>query len=143
MLCCIDGDYCFDVEKINSPVSLKEIQELVKHARDNKRRVRVVGAGHSRSPIALSEDMYISLDKYEGLTGIDEDAMLASFKGGTRIRKINEILRSKGFSLSILPAIDEQTIAGAISTGEWFCIRLMVVDLNACSCKLIIAICDD
>ena len=48
----------------------------------------------------------------------DENAKVASFRGGTSIKTINQVLRSRGYSLSILPAFDQQTIAGALSTGN-------------------------
>ncbi len=114
----LDGDYLFDVENVYSPTSLEEIQMVINRAKEHGQKIRVLGAGHSRSAIALSEDIFISLHKYQGLVEFDENAKVASFRGGTTIGQINQVLFSRGFSLSILPAFDQQTIAGAISTGQ-------------------------
>ena len=119
----LDGDFLFNVDSVLFPTSIKEIQDIVREANENGQKLRVLGSGHSRSAIALSEDLYISLGKYRGLVAFDENAKLATFRGGTRLSQIIQELGQRGFTLNILPAIDEQTIAGAISTGNNCCMQ--------------------
>ena len=38
-------------------------------------------------------------------------------KGGTTLEELAEYLDNNGFAISVLPAILEQTVAGAICTG--------------------------
>ncbi len=40
-------------------------------------------------------------------------------KGGTTVGEIVRYLEERGLALSSLPASIDQTIAGAISTGQW------------------------
>ena len=113
----IDGEYCFNHDKLYTPSSLHEIQTLMKRVHDEGCTIRILGTGHSRSAIAHSEDLYISLNNYRGLVNIDKNKMVATFRGGTRLYEIIEELEKNGFSLSILPAIADQTISGALATG--------------------------
>lgn len=78
----------------------------------------MLGTGHSRSAIALSEDLYLSLHNYRGLVNIDVTRKLATFHGGTRLWEILRILDNYNLTLPILPAIGDQTISGALVTGK-------------------------
>lgn len=48
------------------PSSVDELISVVKMAYENHRKVKVLGTGHSRSSIAHSSDIYISLFNYTG-----------------------------------------------------------------------------
>ena len=114
----IDGNCYFNPEKVHTPSQLQEIQDIVKKANEAHRKIKVLGTGHSRSAIALSEDLYLSLHNYRGLVDIDVARKLATFRGGTRLWEILRILDSYNLTLPILPAIGDQTISGALVTGK-------------------------
>ena len=61
-----DGSVYFDHHHLLRPSSVDEIIEIVKSAHRDRRKVKVLGAGHSRSAIAHSSDIYISLYNYTG-----------------------------------------------------------------------------
>ena len=54
--------------RIEYPTSETEVVDLVQRAASDDLRVRVVGAGHSFTSIARTNDVLVSLD---GLTGIE------------------------------------------------------------------------
>jgi L-gulonolactone oxidase len=101
----------------HAPTSEEEIAALVRNAARDKKRVRVVGAGHSWSRIAAPDDIAVTLDGWSGPIDIDAAAGTAVFRAGTRLREINAALAAHGLAMPILGSIAEQSIAGAIATG--------------------------
>ena len=114
----IDSSVRFDPGKLRRPATIEEIGSVVKEARDGGKKIRVVGAGHSWSPIAYSEDIQISLDLFSGVVRVDEERLLATVKGGTTIDELNRALASKGLAVPYLPSVAAITLVGAISTGK-------------------------
>ena len=102
--------------------SKDEIVTLIKHAYDKKLKVRVLGSGHSWSPIATTDGVLISLYHYHGLVSHDVVKKQVTVRGGTTLAEINTLLDEQGWSLSNLPSVSDQTIAGAIATGMHNCI---------------------
>lgn len=49
------------------PSSVDQIIEIITAAHAKHRKVKVLGAGHSRSAIAHSSDIYVSLYNYSGI----------------------------------------------------------------------------
>ena len=64
----------FDPQKVESPSSKEEILGIIRYAIENGQRVRVLGSGHSRSDIALSADIMISLHRYKGVVDLDKQS---------------------------------------------------------------------
>lgn len=99
------------------PESELAIQQLILAAAESNQKIRVIGSGHSFNPLWTTKDILISLDKYRGLTDIDTRANIASFRAGTKLYQLTEILHAHGLALENMGDIDRQSIAGAISTG--------------------------
>jgi len=97
--------------------SKEEIVALVKHAYDKKIKIRVLGSGHSWSPIATTNGILISLYQYRGLVSRDAAKKQVTVWGGTTLVEITALLKEQGLALSNLPSVSDQTIAGAIVTG--------------------------
>ena len=114
-----------------TPSTLQEIVTAVQSANDDGRKLRVLGSGHSWSPIASSSDILLSLVHYSGVKALDEEGLTVTVRGGTRLSQINAALSERGYALSILPSASSQTIAGAIMTGTVF---VSVVDVCLCVC---------
>ena len=91
--------------------------ELVGWLRSNTGPVRAVGAGHSFSPLVPTDGHLLILDKLSGLLDHEPDALRATFGAGTRLSDIGPALEAVGQGPLILPDIDRQTLAGAISTA--------------------------
>jgi len=79
--------------------------------------VRVAGAGHSFSDIALSEGLLLKLDRLGAVLDIDRSAGLVRVQAGITLRELSRQLAVEGLALENLGDIDAQSVAGAISTA--------------------------
>lgn len=107
----------WEPEKIFRPTTEEGIQAIVKQAIKENRKVRVIGSGHSFSPLCVTQDYLVSLDDYQGLTSFAKSTMQATALAGTKIFYLNELLAQHDMALENMGDINTQSIAGAISTG--------------------------
>src|SRR6201986_58218 len=91
-------------------------QVLADAARDGK-PVRMVGAGHSFSPLVASDGVIVSLDKLQGIVDVDTATGVARVQAGTRLFALGGALAERGLAMENLGDINVQSIAGATSTG--------------------------
>ena len=99
------------------PRSIEEVVAIVKRAREKKKTIRVTGAAHSFSAVAMPEHIALSLHEMRGLIQIDKEKQEATLWAGTYLYEIGPLLAKHGFALINMGDIQEQTIAGAVSTG--------------------------
>lgn len=111
------GNIQWTPEALHYPESETEIQQLVRQAGEQGRRVRVIGTGHSFTALCATDALLISLDHYQGVTAIDQDKKQARVRAGTKLRVLGEALFQHGLAMENLGDIDAQSIAGTISTG--------------------------
>jgi len=78
-------------------------------------KVRLVGGDHSWSDIAATDDVRISLDGMNRVLAVDGERV--TVEAGMRIGALNAALMQRGLAMSNLGSIDQQSIAGAISTA--------------------------
>lgn len=100
---------------IQYPSTLDEIVALVKQCAASGKKLRVVGAGHSFTPLVATDQILVSLDHYAGLEHIENHT--ATVKAGTRLKALGDLLFQHGLAQENLGDINVQSIAGAISTG--------------------------
>ena len=108
----------FNLDKVRYPTNHSEIVEVVQKVIEDGGKLRVVAAGHSWSEIATTQDVMISLHKYSGIIEVDEHKLLATVKAGTILRNLSLELDKKGLAMINLGSVADQSLAGAISTGE-------------------------
>ena len=95
------------------PPDVAGIQHLVKeHA-----KIRVVGAGHSFSPLVLTNEVMIQLDQLKGIDATDDEHCQSTIYAGTRLYDVGEKLAGFNQALMNQGDIDQQSLAGAIATG--------------------------
>lgn len=102
------------------PASVDELRSVLQRAVEASRTVRCVGAGHSFTPIAVTDGVQISLDSLRGIESVarhDDGSAQVTVLGGTRLRELTARLWDLGLAMTNLGDIDEQSVAGAISTG--------------------------
>ena len=99
------------------PRNIDELAHMVRGYRKDDRHVRVVGAGHSFTPLVQSDDVLMSLDDMQGIQSIDTAAGTVTVLGGTTLKHLGEALFKHGMAQENLGDIDVQSISGAISTG--------------------------
>ncbi len=102
---------------IERPSSIAEIAAALSRAKAHDQRVRVAGAGHSFSDIALTDGRLLRLDRMNRLLDVDRASGLVRVQGGITIHALNARLAAIGLALENLGDIDVQSIAGAISTA--------------------------
>jgi FAD-linked oxidoreductase len=99
------------------PGSIDELAQRVGAYANAGRRMRVVGAGHSFTPLAQSHDVLISLDRMQGIMAVDAAQGTVTVLGGTRLYALGAALHARGLAQENLGDINQQSIAGAISTS--------------------------
>ena len=100
------------------PTTSDELAALVRSRHMKHARVKVVGNGHSCSPIAASDGaLAISLARMDTLVSVDRTNKRISVPAGMKLRDFVALAARNGLALSNLGAIVEQTVAGAIATG--------------------------
>ncbi len=111
------GSVQFRPNQVAYPTSEAEVQALVRAVAQNGHGVRVVGTAHSFTPLIATDHCLISLDRMQGLVGVDAATGDATFWAGTKLWRMNELLHEQGRGLENLGDIDRQSLAGIVSTG--------------------------
>jgi FAD-linked oxidoreductase len=111
------GSVKFQPETVVYPTSESEIIQLVQRAANERKKIRVVGTGHSFTPLIQTDQILVSLDKWQGITHIDQAKGLVTVKAGTKIHQFGAWAKEAGWAQENLGDIDQQSLAGAISTG--------------------------
>ena len=99
------------------PESIEEIQKIVTLARKCRRRLVVVGSGHSPSDLTCTSSWMVNLDKYSSIISINPRTKVATMQAGIRLRDLIAALKDYGLTMPNLGSINEQSIAGAFTTG--------------------------
>ncbi|RWH51463.1 MAG: FAD-binding protein [Mesorhizobium sp.] len=105
------------VKHFEMPSSDDDVCRTIKTAASTNLRVRVVGTGHSYTPIVPTDGVLISAERLTGIENIDPTNGSVTLRGGTRICDVGLELRSAGWALPNQGDIDLQTMSGAVSTG--------------------------
>ena len=103
--------------QVAMPGSINELMQRISTYSRDGRHVRVVGSGHSFTPLAQTGDVLMSLDNLQGIESIDIERGVATVLGGTKLKLLGEVLFARGLAQENLGDINVQSIAGAISTG--------------------------
>jgi FAD-linked oxidoreductase len=100
-----------------APGSGAELAAVLADAARDGRPVRMVGAGHSFSPLVASDGVIVSLDRLQGIVDVDAGTQVARVHAGTRLHALGAALAERGLAMENLGDINVQSIAGATSTG--------------------------
>ncbi|KAF2843542.1 L-gulonolactone/D-arabinono-1,4-lactone oxidase [Patellaria atrata CBS 101060] len=99
------------------PQTLLEIQKIVTLAKRCRRRIVVVGSGHSPSDLTCTSSWLVNLDDFAEVLGAEPEKKRITVQGGIRLRDLNLAAKEYGLTMRNLGSIDEQSIVGAISTA--------------------------
>ena len=111
------GNQSFKYQSFAQPKSEKEVVKAVKKALEKKQKIRVVASGHSFTPIVETDGLLLDLVNINGIKAVDPYKQRAYVGSGTPISALGDPLWDKGLALINQGDIDDQRIAGAISTG--------------------------
>lgn len=79
--------------------------------------VRIIGSGHSFTPLVASEGTILDLGGFSGLREHDAARMTATIAAGTPLGELTQLLHAAGQGLPNMGDIDRQTIGGALGTA--------------------------
>lgn len=99
------------------PETLPEIEKVVDLARRCRRRITVTGCGHSPSNMTCTSSWLVNLDRFNRILSVNASTGIVRVESGIRLYDLCAELDRKGLSMPNLGSINEQSIAGAISTG--------------------------
>lgn len=99
------------------PQSIPEIEKVVTLARRCRRRLVVVGSGHSPSDLTCTSAWLVNLDDFNRVLDVSQETGMVTVEAGIRLRDLGAHLEQFGLCLSNLGSIDDQSIAGVITTG--------------------------
>lgn len=104
-------------QQIERPRTIDELAQLISNYQRSGRQVRVVGSGHSFTPLVQTNDVLLSLEQLQGIEEIDTERQTVTVLGGTTLKRLGAELHAHGLAQEDLGDIDVQSIAGAVSTG--------------------------
>lgn len=99
------------------PGSEDELAEAVRCAAAAGGRLRVVGSGHSFTPLACTDGTMVDLREYGRLVAADRASGLVTVQAGMTLAELNRQLAAHSLAMPNLGDIAYQTVAGAIATG--------------------------
>ena len=100
-------------QQIFQPAHVSELQNMVRE----QQKIRVVGAGHSFSPLVCTDATLLSLDHISGVASFDAERCQSRVYAGTRLYDLDQHLAPINQALMNQGDIDQQSLAGAVSTG--------------------------
>ncbi|MEX0799796.1 MAG: D-arabinono-1,4-lactone oxidase [Dehalococcoidia bacterium] len=102
---------------VHRPETEEQLAAIVRRAAAEGQRVKVVGAGHSFTGIALTDGRLVKPDNYGAILGADVGRGLVTVQAGIQLARLNRELEDMGLAMENLGDIAYQSIAGAISTA--------------------------
>ncbi len=111
------GSLEFTPQRIARPESTDEVRQLVGQIAADGGRCRVVGKGHSSSPLVKTDETLISLEHMSGVESVDSQAWEAWVRPGTTLEKMGEELLEQDLAVHNLGDVNVQQLGGAIGTG--------------------------
>ncbi|HVU77996.1 MAG TPA: D-arabinono-1,4-lactone oxidase [Gaiellaceae bacterium] len=107
------GNQTCEPERIAAPASEDEVCELVAGARS----VRAAGAGHSFTPVVVTDGLLLDLGRLPRIRALDPASGRVVCGPATTIGEFGEPLLAAGLALANQGDIVAQQIAGAVSTA--------------------------
>lgn len=102
------------------PRTVEELQALVARARSEGQTVKAIGAAHSFSDIAMTNGYLVNIDHLAHIGTPEQGAdgeWTISVGAGLRLKHLNRALWERGYALTNMGEVAEQSIAGATQTA--------------------------
>lgn len=107
----------FEPKKVFAPATTQEAQKIIKYHLDNNESLRMRGSAHSWTGLIQTEQSFIHLDNMQGVIHVDSSNQLIIAKAGTKLYTFGEEAFKHHLSLPNQGDINQQSVAGALSTG--------------------------
>ncbi|XP_028394174.1 L-gulonolactone oxidase-like isoform X2 [Dendronephthya gigantea] len=99
------------------PSNLDEIREILNQASRQKKKVKVVGNGHSPSDIQCTSDYMICLRKFNKIIDVNKETQQIKAQAGTTLHELHQEALKHGLGVSPIPSVSHISLAGLIATG--------------------------
>jgi L-gulono-1,4-lactone dehydrogenase len=103
--------------RVERPTSTDQVASIVRAARRNGERVKVIGAAHSFTPAAMTSGVMLSLERMRAVRRVDRERCRVTVEAGITLRRLGDELALVGMAMPNLGDINVQSIAGAINTA--------------------------
>jgi len=107
------GSVRAELAQFAQPKTLAELQDLVRGAG----KVRVVGAGHSFTPLCETDGLLLNLSELEGELVVARDRQTVTAPAGWSLKRLTRAMWDEGLSLPNQGDVNPQSLAGALGTG--------------------------
>ena len=101
----------FSPHVVAKPGDLAVLKNIVK----NSEKVRIIGSGHSFSPLIVTNDTLIDISELNGVISFENNVVTAL--AGTTVEEVQIFLTQRNRTLHGFGSIHSQTLAGAFSTS--------------------------
>lgn len=95
-----------------------DIIAAVRLAGDQGLTVRAAGTGHSFNSIACTDGVLIDMPSYSGVLAVNSAQRTVTVRAGTAFTELCRVLDQSGLALDNLGTLAEQTVGGAVITGN-------------------------
>jgi len=102
------------------PLDTAGVSGVLRRAAERGQTVRPVGAGHSFSALAVTDDVHVDCSALSGVTGVHVRAggrTTVRVRGGTTLAELHAALDERGLALGVPLEIGTPTVAGALAVG--------------------------
>lgn len=110
------GHVRFTPAVAETPANLDELRDVLEAGCRGGFGVRAVGSGHSFTPLVRTSGALVSLDRFDSIGEVDGNGVIP-VGAGIKLHALGLALRERGRAQENLGDINEQSLAGAISTG--------------------------
>jgi len=103
---------------IHTPHTVGELQELIAHARQARQRLRVVGSGHSWSPLVQTDGLLVSMAHFADIS-LDRTASVITLGPAVTVDQLAQFMLDNQVCVpsSVGIGLGEATMGGVFSTG--------------------------
>ena len=105
------------VARYYEPTSAAEVQQIVREARQNGKKVRVVGDSHSWSPLAVTNDYLICTKRFNKILEIRSDPPRITVEPGVTVGQTLRAFKKNGACFPMNVDLPTLTIGGAVAVG--------------------------
>jgi L-galactono-1,4-lactone dehydrogenase len=122
------GTHAVQVQKLYTPDSIAQVENIVRHCYRNGLAIRPAGSNLSPNALSFHEDAMLSMENLDAIIAVDPGAPSTStgedrrpptvtVQAGARVRQVVDALRPYGLTLPNLASIAEQQMGGFVAVG--------------------------
>lgn len=105
------------VARYYEPTTTADVQQIVREARQNGKKVRVVGDSHSWSPLAVTDDYLICTRRFNKILNVSTNPARITVEPGVTVGETLHAFVAHGLCLPMNVDLPTLTIGGAVAVG--------------------------